>query len=163
MAALQGAGHQPEGDTTALAELAQGSVGEAIRLLQSDGAALYGDLLTLAASLPSLDRPLALRLAEATAGKAEDRFELTLTLLDRLLSRLARVGATGQTPQDIAPGEGAVLARLSPDPMAARSWADLAATLTAKARRGKAVNLDPASLVFDMFLELDRLANRLPA
>jgi DNA polymerase-3 subunit delta' len=58
-------------------------------------------------------------------------------------------------------GEDAVLSRLAPDPHAARAWAELAADLTARARRGKAVNLDPAALIFDMFLDLDRTAERL--
>jgi DNA polymerase-3 subunit delta' len=34
-------------------------------------------------------------------------------------------------------------------------------TSRARARRGKAVNLDPAALIFDMFLDLDRTAERL--
>lgn len=161
--ALTQAGHPPPADTTGLGELAQGSVGEALRLMQGDGLALYADLVALGASMPNFDRPLGLKLAEAAGGRAEDRFDLTLSLLDTLLSRLARIGATGQIPPEITPGEATTLARLSPDPGAARHWADLAATLTAKARRGKAVNLDPASLVFDMVLELDRAALRLPA
>jgi DNA polymerase-3 subunit delta' len=161
--ALGQAGHPPPDTATALAELAQGSVGEALRLMRGDGLGLYADLVALAASMPNFDRPLALKLSEAAGGKAEDRFDLTLSLLDTLLSRLARTGTTGTVPPEITKGEATTLARLSPTPLAARHWADLAATLTAKARRGKAVNLDPASLVFDMVLELDRAALRLPA
>ncbi len=162
--AMEQAGHAAVADQAALAQLAGGSVGTAITLTAMDGLALYADLVALAASLPRLDRALALRLSEATAGKTgEARFDLTLNLLDTLLARLARTGATGQTPPDIAAGESETLARLSPDPQTARGWADLAATLTARARRGKAVNLDPATLVFDMFLDLDRTAASLPA
>jgi DNA polymerase-3 subunit delta' len=163
-AALVQAGHPPPGNTTGLAELAGGSVGEAVRLLTHDGLGLYGDLLRLLDGLPRLDRPLALRLADATAGKTgEARFDLTLSLLDTALSRLARTGTTGIALPEIVPGEAATLARLAPDPIAARAWADLSATLTARARRGKAVNLDPAALTFDMFLDLDRTAAKLPA
>lgn len=161
--ALADAGHPPDGDAGALTELAQGSVGAAIGLMQNDGLALYADLIALLESLPRMDRGRALRLSDATAGKATDRFDLTLTLLDTALTRLARTGATGLTPPEITRGEAAILARLSPDAHAARAWADLAATLTAKARRGRAVNLDPASLVFDMFLDIDRMAVALPA
>jgi DNA polymerase-3 subunit delta' len=163
-AALEQAGQPPPDNAEGLAELAGGSVGEAVRLMSHDGLALYADLLTLLASLPRLDRPLALRLADATQGKAgEARFDLTLSLLDRSLSRLARTGATATPPTEIVPGEAATLMRLSPDPAAARAWAGLAATLTQRARRGKAVNLDPAALTFDMFLDLDRTAAQLPA
>jgi DNA polymerase III subunit delta' len=38
-------------------------------------------------------------LAEQTSGKANDAtFDLTLTLIDLFLARLARAGSTGQTP-----------------------------------------------------------------
>ena len=82
-------------------------------------------------------------------------------LLDRLLSRLARTGATGHAPDPIVPAEESVLARLAPDAASGRAWAELAADLTARARRGRSVNLDPAALIFDMFLDLDRTAARL--
>jgi DNA polymerase-3 subunit delta' len=163
-AALEQAGHATPENATGLAELAGGSVGEAVRLMAHDGLGLYADLLSLLGSLPRLDRPLAMRLADATQGKTgEARFDLTLSLLDIALSRLARTGVTGQSPPEIVPGEAATLVRLSPDGHAARAWAELAATLTQRARRGKAVNLDPAALTFDMFLDLDRTAAQLPA
>jgi DNA polymerase-3 subunit delta' len=135
-----------------------------VRLSAHDGLGLYRDLIQLLDGLPRLDRALALRLAEATAGKTGDlAFDLTLSLLDRALARLARQGAMGHPLPEIVPGEARVLARLAPDPIAARAWADLAANLTARARRGRAVNLDPAALTFDMFLDLDRTAAQLPA
>ncbi|MDG3040537.1 DNA polymerase III subunit delta' [Roseicyclus marinus] len=158
------AGQSPPENASALAELAGGSVGEALRLSSHGGLVLYRDLILLLDGLPRLDRPLALRLSEATSGKGgEVAFDMTLSLLDRALSRLARQGATGHSLPEIVPGEAKTLARLAPDPMAARLWADLAATLTARARRGRAVNLDPAALTFDMFLDLDRTAAQLRA
>ncbi|MBD3764954.1 MAG: DNA polymerase III subunit delta', partial [Rhodobacterales bacterium] len=60
-----------------------------------------------------------------------------------------------------APDESAVLTRLAPDPAAGRAWADLAATLGARARRGRAVNLDPAALMLDMLLTMDQTAGTL--
>jgi DNA polymerase-3 subunit delta' len=164
VAALDQAGLTLPGDASAeaIAALAEGSVGAAVQLVEQDGAALYRDLVTLMGSLPDMDRPPALKLADAAGARgAETRFDLTLSLLDRLLARLARTGATGQTPAPIVPGEATILTRLAPDPAAARAWAELAADLTARARRGKAVNLDPAALIFDMFLDLDRTAARL--
>jgi len=56
-----------------------------------------------------------------------------------------------------ATGEGALLARLSPDDRAARDWAGAQARLSARARAGRAVNLDPAALVMDMLTELAHL------
>ena len=55
---------------------------------------------------------------------------------------------------EAATGEGALLARLSPDDRAARHWAAAQADLSARARAGRAVNLDPAALVMDMLLTL---------
>jgi DNA polymerase-3 subunit delta' len=163
-AALAQTGQNAPDNAQGLGELAGGSVGEAVRLLSHDGLGLYGDVVRMLHSLPRLDRPLALRLAEATAGKTgEARFDLTLSLLDLALARLARVGTTGQPLSPIVPGEADTLARLAPHPRAGRAWADLSATLTARARRGRSVNLDPAALTFDMFLDLDRTAATLPA
>ena len=42
-------------------------------------------------------------------------------------------------------------------PAAARDWAAAQAQLSARARAGKAVNLDPAALVMDMLIELAHL------
>ncbi len=147
----------------ALAELAAGSVGEAVALVQQEGLTLYAELLELFASLPQMDRPRAAKLAEGGGAKgAEARFDLTLDMIDRLLSRLARTGATGLTPAEILPGESDLLLRLAPNLQAGRAWADLSADLTARARRGKAVNLDPAALLLDMCLRIGSTAERLP-
>jgi DNA polymerase-3 subunit delta' len=133
-----------------------------MQLLAEDGVALYAAIVKLLSGLPDMDRAAALKLADAAGARgAEARFDLTLTLLDTALARVARAGASGTAPPPIVAGEAAMLARLAPNPQAARAWADLAATLTARARAGKAVNLDPSALIFDMFLDLDRTAARL--
>jgi DNA polymerase-3 subunit delta' len=163
-AALRGAGLDlPAGaSAAAITALSGGSVGAAVQLIEQGGPELYGDLVALLSGLPDMDRPAALKIADAAGARgAEERFDLILTLLDTALARIARTGATGTPPEPIVPGEDAMLARLAPDPRAARAWAELAATITARARRGKAANLDPAALIFDMFLDLDRTAARL--
>ncbi|TKA96404.1 DNA polymerase III subunit delta', partial [Cereibacter changlensis] len=143
-------------------ELAGGSVGEAIRLTNLDGMRLYQSMIALFATLPRLDRPRALALAEAGAGRGnEPKFELILTLLDLFLARLARAGTMGYCPPEACPGEAALIARLSPSPLAARTWAELAQTLGLRARRGRAVNLDPAALLMDMLLRIDETAGLL--
>lgn len=146
-------------DRIALAELAGGSVGEAFRMTNLEGLALYARLVKLMATLPRLDRVQALAFAEAGAGRgAEAQFDLMVTLLDLFLARLARAGTCGTTPPEAAPGEAALIARLAPNPWAAREWASLAQTLGLRARRGKAVNLDPAALLMDMLLQIDEAA-----
>ena len=146
-------------DPQVLAQLAGGSVGAALRLSALEGAALYARLVGLMATLPRMDRARALALADAAAGRAnEARFDLMLDLIDLFLARLARAGATGTPPPAAAPGEAALIAALAPDARRARAWADLAQTLSIRARRGRAVNLDPAALVLDMLLKIDAAA-----
>lgn len=149
-------------DVQALGELAGGSVGEAFRLTNLDGLKTYATLTQLFNTLPRLDRPRALALAETGAGKgAEERFDLIITLLDLFLARLARAGTLRQLPPEAARGEGDLFARLAPSEQAARGWADLAQTLSLRARRGKAVNLDPAALLMDSLLKIDETAAQL--
>ncbi len=149
------------GAAAALAELSGGSVGAAIALSGLDGLALYARLCGLVASMPRLDRQAMLALADLAGQRgAAERFDLLLGLIDLLLARLARAGVTGAPLTEAAPGETALLARLSPDANAARDWANLAQTLGNRARQGKAVNLDPAALVIDMILKMDETASR---
>jgi DNA polymerase III subunit delta' len=161
-ALTQAGGDVDPGDRVALAELSGGSVGEAFRLANLDGLKLYAALIRLFATLPRLDRPQALALADlAGARGAGETFDLLVTLVDLCLARLARHGATGQTPPEAAPGEVPLVQRLAPTPVAARAWADLAQSLSLRARRGKAVNLDPTALLMDMLLKVDETAGSL--
>lgn len=146
-------------DRVALAELAGGSVGEAFRMTNLEGLTLYARIIKLMATLPRLDRVQALALAEAGAGRGQDaQFDLIVSLLDLFLARLARAGTVGHCPPEAAPGEAALLARLSANPWVARGWADLAQSLGVRARRARAVNLDPAALLMDMLLKIDETA-----
>lgn len=147
---------------TALAELAGGSVGAALQLTQQDGLDLYAQIVGLMGTLPRLNRPRAIALSDAAGARnMETRFDLTVSLLDLFLARLARAGTTRTLPPEAAPGEAAIFPRLAPDLAAARLWADCAQSLGTRARRGKAVNLDPAALLMDMFLKIDETAGML--
>ncbi len=159
-AALAQAGADLPPDTGALSALSGGSVGNALRLLNMGGLEMYGELVALLGSLPRLDRQRALRLAEAAAQRnAAARFDLLLTLIDTLLARLARTGATGTPPTpEAAPGEADLLSRLSPNPDKARHWAESAALTSARNRHGQAVNLDPAALILDTVFRIEETA-----
>lgn len=161
-ALTQAGGEVAPEDRAALAELSGGSVGEAFRLTNLDGLRLYAALTRLFSTLPRLDRPQALALADLAAARgAAETFDLLVTLIDLFLARLARHGVTGLLSPEAAPGEAQLLARLAPNATAARAWAELAQTLSARARRGKAVNLDPAALLMDMLLKVDETAGSL--
>lgn len=144
----------------ALAELSGGSVGGALRLLNLSGLEIYAEVIALLGTMPRLDRPRALKLAEAAAQRGADaRLDLLLTLIDTALARLARTGATGRANPEAAPGEAAIFARLAPSPWAARLWADAAAIVSGRMRHGRAVNLDPAALVLDTLIKLNDIAS----
>ncbi|MEM9435787.1 MAG: DNA polymerase III subunit delta' [Pseudomonadota bacterium] len=143
-------------NSDALAALASGSAGAAIRLNAENGAELYAALLALLATLPRLDRSLAAKLADTVQGRdAQDKLALLLDLLDILLARLARTGLTGAPMPEAVSGEAQTLERLCPDATAARHWASLAQDLTIRARQGAAVNLDPQGLIFDTMLRIE--------
>ncbi|MEO8242673.1 MAG: DNA polymerase III subunit delta' [bacterium] len=161
-ALTQAGGDVVPADRTALAELAGGSVGEAFQMTNLDGLKLYSALIRLLGTLPRLDRPMALALADQGAKKgAEAQFDLIVSLIDLFLSRLARAGTIGELPPEAARGESTLIERLSATPNQARAWADLAQTLGNRARRGRAVNLDPAALLMDMVLKIDEVAGSL--
>jgi DNA polymerase-3 subunit delta' len=75
-------------------------------------------------------------------------------LIELLLARIARTGALGVPEAEGAPGEAALLSRLSPDAYHARKWAAAAEELGERMRHGQAVNLDPASLILDTILRI---------
>ncbi len=161
-AALAATGVQMPDNPDHLAALAAGSVGDALRMTTLGGLQIYGELMAVLASLPRLDRPRALALAESAAQRgASERFDLLLNLIDIAMTRLARTGATGTPPPpEATPGEAQVLTRLSPNPQRARAWAGVAATITTRTRHGKAVNLDPAALVLDTVFKMQETAAR---
>ncbi len=161
--ALEQAGHPAEAPD-ALAALAGGSVGAALDLMTNDGLTIYASLIRLFSDLPRIDRPTALKLADSCTGKAgEQRFPLVLDLIDTFLARAARAGLMGEPKTQGAPGEARLLARLSPDDNAARGWATLQQTLSARARHGRSVNLDPAALILDMVFKIEATAQGVAA
>ena len=160
--ALAASGAEIEGDPAALAELSGGSVGGALRLSLLDGLKTYGELVALLSSLPRMDRARAISFAESAAQRGgEEKLPLLFSLIDLMLARLARTGATGLLPAvDAAPNEGDILARLSPSAEQGRRWADLAQQVSARAQHGLAVNLDPATLVLDTLQKIGETAPR---
>ncbi|MEP2031570.1 MAG: DNA polymerase III subunit delta' [Paracoccaceae bacterium] len=159
--ALKQAGADDLTSAEALAALSGGSVGEAVRLLNLDGLDLYAELIAILGSLPQLDRPRALKLAEKAAARGgEARLDVLLTLIDLALARLARTGVTGQPPPSATPNEADILRRLSPDAHKGRDWANIAQDIRARVQHGRAVNLDPAALVLDTVFKIQHTAAR---
>ncbi len=157
--ALTQAGADAATSAQALAELSGGSVGEAIRLLNLGGLDLYAEFIAILGSLPQLDRPRALKLAEMAAARGADtRLDVLLTLIDLALARLARTGVTGHPPLPATANEAEILQRLSPDAQKGRAWANIAQEISARTQHGRAVNLDPAALVLDTVFKIQHTA-----
>ena len=156
---LAATGHAPD---PAAAILAHGSAGEAFGLAAQDGAALYADLLSLVSKAPGMDRAAMIALAEGAARRDRpERLDLVLSLIDILLSRLAKAGAGALSDVQAARGETLALERLAPDARAARAWADLQISLSERAVHARAVNLDPGALLLDTLAQIDETARGL--
>lgn len=160
--ALAQAGFDPGVDAGALTELSGGAVGAAIRLYNNGGLQLYAELLGLLRSLPQFDRGKAIKLAEAAGARgAEAKRDLLFDILDILLNRLARAGATGVPPAtEAVENEAQDLIRLASSPEAGRLWAEVAQEMTSRARHGLSVNLDPAALVLDTLIKISQTPMR---
>ncbi|MEM9211320.1 MAG: DNA polymerase III subunit delta' [Pseudomonadota bacterium] len=142
-----------------LTAMANGSVGQALRLIEAEGQDIYAAYLSAFDGI-EMDRSVALKLAESCAGPQNNlRYDITLELLSVFLSRIAHQGSAGTGALlELAPGEARVLNRLGRSQHHARRWADLALALPARAAQSKAVNLDPSSVILDMLLEIDKTA-----
>ena len=162
-AALQQAGINVT-NAEALATLAGGSAGDAVRLIRHNGLQIYADLIQIFDGLPNANRTAVLKLAESCTTRGADiRFELTLDLIDQFIARTARTGLFGEPVMQAAPNEARLLARLSPHAHAARAWAQLQQELTGRVRHGRAVNLDPASLILDIIFKIEQVARSVAA
>jgi DNA polymerase-3 subunit delta' len=148
------------GQGTMLAALAQGSVGQAMRLANLGGPDIYGEILACLSRRP-LDRGAIAAFAGRFAARgAESRLELAVELLELALSRAAMIGAGATPAVEAAPKEFETLAALAPNPDAARRLAALHQEIGARIAHGLAVNIDPAMLLTDAMLKIDAAAAR---
>jgi len=151
---------QTDSMSPALATLSGGAPGQAIRLLANDGLKLYGQIIGLIGTAPGLDRGLALALADKCAARGnEATYALMIELITLALVRLARFGA-GMPMVEAANGELALAEKLSANAHQSRIWANLQQEISAKTTHARAVNLDPAQVILDTFIQIDKAARR---
>jgi len=151
---------QTDSMSPALATLSGGAPGQAIRLLANDGLKLYGQIIGLIGTAPGLDRGLALALADKCAARGnEATYALMIELITLALVRLARHGA-GMPMVEAANGELALAEKLSANAHQSRIWANLQQEISAKTTHARAVNLDPAQVILDTFIQIDKAARR---
>jgi DNA polymerase-3 subunit delta' len=163
--ALEAAGTETSRDDVGpLAELAGGSVGRSLKLLEEDGLEIYAGMVRLLGSGGRVDRSGLVELAESCAGRdSANRYALVLDLVQVMLARAARTAARGEIPAEAAPGEADLLAVIAAHPAHATLWAETHARTAATVRHAVAVNLDPAQTILDTFLEIDATLGRIGA
>ena len=147
-------------DPNALEVLAGGSVGEAVKLMNLNGMAIFELILDIFETLPRLDNKKVIALSEKfSQNNKADSFEFFVSLLELALNRLALIGtkSDGQAGKTIF-NEAAVFRRICPNRHAAIRWAELTQELSARLRHGYAVNLDPAALILDTFFQIEACA-----
>ncbi|QHQ34892.1 DNA polymerase III subunit delta' [Algicella marina] len=141
--------------------LAAGSVGEALRVLEGDGASLYLDILALLGSARQLDTARVLALADKAAGRgSEAAYDLILRLTGLALARMARAGAGGEA---LLPQEQEVAEMLCPGLQPAQAWAEALQDIEARAAHARAVNIDPAQVILDSWIAISRAARSIAA
>lgn len=155
--ALEGAGMSAPDDETlgrSLA-LAEGSVGRALQLLNADGLALYDKLYEALASLPNPDYGALHSLADRAAAVGDqERFDLTMDLLEGMIARLIRHSAIGKG----AIGEEGPLANALIGSRGLAPWAELWETLRRAKAETLALNLDRKSFILGTFFKLEETA-----
>ena len=150
--------HLSEEQSSLFTRLSAGSAGQAIRLAQLDGDALYSALISTLQTLPSLNQSAALKLAESFAGQANsERFDLLIDLIDYILGQAAKTSLIPLDPDpDITTLDQKLLTTLHKGPIGARKWALLQQDISKRMRHGRAVNLDPVTLILDMFFKIEK-------
>ena len=153
--------HRPElapGEAAALARLAKGSPGRALRLVDAGGLTLYGDIVGLLAG-GGLDVAALHGLAERVARpNARDAYSALMELLSQWITGLVRLGACRATADEIAnqaviEGEGAVIERLLAR-ASLEQWIEVWEKIGRLAADVERVNLDRKQVVITAFSAL---------
>ena len=145
-------------ETAALARLAGGSPGRAVRLADAGGLALYGEMIGLLSGAGGLDVAALHALAERVArANARAAFATLMELLGQWLARLVRIGATGGAPDEVVAGEGAVIERLL-GRASLEQWTEVWEKTGRLAADVERINLDRKQVVISAFTALEATA-----
>jgi DNA polymerase III subunit delta' len=142
-------------DTTALAQLAGGSIGRAVALAAQDGLAVQRGLLSLLDDLPKLSGEALHDFADKLVRGEAAGFGLLVDLLPRALAETTML-ALGREPAASAP-ERATLARLAARHGPAH-WAELWRRIGQLFAAADGIELDKKAVVLDAFFALEDAA-----
>jgi DNA polymerase-3 subunit delta' len=152
-------------EALALARLAEGSIGRALELASSGGLELYGEVVGLLSALAPdeggeqragrLDVARVHGFAERLARGGEGRaFATAGAFLVWWLARLVRAGALGRLPEEVVPGERAIMAGLLARGGLAR-WLALWDKVSRLLSGVESANLDRKQAMLAAFFELE--------
>ncbi len=146
------------GTAAVLAGLAEGSVGQALRLADEGGVALYGEVVRTIATLPNLDPKALQQLSERLGGRsavAEAGFRTFSGLLQWWFRRFLRAQARGETPAVLVSEEEGLHGRLTGQAGLDR-WLEVWEKVTGLlAKAGAPANLDRKQVVLGAFLAME--------
>jgi DNA polymerase-3 subunit delta' len=144
-------------DATALARLADGSIGRALDLADAGGLDLYRSLVERLNELPRLDSVALHRFADLFARADADASYRTMTeLLLDFLARMVTGNAEGRQ-RAVFVDEAELLRRLGADSGLDR-WIDVTEALRTLFNRADSVNLDRKQVVLEAFFTLQAAA-----
>lgn len=145
-------------DRTALARLAEGSVGRAIALADAGGLDLYRELIGLLGGLPRLDIAAAHAFGDKLTRKQDDGlYETATDLLVWWLARFARALARGAWPAEVVPGEAALMTRLA-NARGLERWVEVWEKVQRLFARAESANLDRKQVVLNALAALEAAA-----
>jgi DNA polymerase III subunit delta' len=139
----------PTAERTALARLADGSIGRALELSNAGGLELYSELFGLLDGLPRINVTAMHAFADRVSRrdeKGERDFRTVAFLLDWWLKTLVRQGAVGEAPESPLAGEAPLRRRLLQGAGLDR-WMQVWEKVAHLFARADAVNLDRKQVV----------------
>ena len=142
-------------DAKALAELSEGSIGQAMDLAENEGLKLYRALIDLLTTLPQLDHIALHKFADTLSGKgADDAFAITTQFFLWWLGRFVRAGATGSLPPEIIQGEGALMQNLA-NARSLDRWLDVWEKVGRLFARAESAYLDRKQVILSALLTME--------
>ncbi len=124
--------------------LSNGSVGNALRIVNSEGIRLYRSIVSLYDDSQKFDYARAHD--EVLGSRQKETSDLAVYLVYQLLFRLVETGVLGTLDDEVFPGELGVLRKLSPTRHWASRWSNLYAEMKFKSDEYAKGNIDDYSV-----------------
>jgi DNA polymerase III subunit delta' len=146
-------------DASALAALAEGSIGRALELADCDGLALYRSVIEILSQVPRIDIAGLHGIADQLArADAETTYRAGIDLLLQFLARMAAAAARCQLPEaETVGGERVAMQHLAKRADPAR-WAVLRGEIEQRFIAADDLNLDRKQAMLGAFFAIEELA-----